>query len=410
MKNRISSKLGILLAVVGVFILTDRGAAQTETVLYNFSASSGAGPTGLSFDSKGNLYGTTIGEGSHDFGTVFSLAPDSSGGWTETALYRFTGGEDGRYPQPRLAFDSAGNIYGVTKQGGVVSHACEFYGCGVVFRLSPSTNGWVYSVLYTFLGLADGGDPNPGLVLDRAGNIYGSTGSGGDDGGGVVFELSPTAHSKWRETPIYAGVPGAQFPSNILLGTDGELYGITSGGSATYGYGEVFKLVPNSGQWEFDVLYAFDAPPASSEPDSLFRDGDGNLYGHTDLGGGPFRDGTVYKLSQAGDGAWQLSPLYAFECCSPVSISLSPSGTIYGTSSWGGDLDHCIAGFGCGGIWELSSGATDWKFSWLYGFDGKSGWGPLGTPVFDSSGNLYGTTSIGGTYGLGVAYELQLTP
>jgi uncharacterized repeat protein (TIGR03803 family) len=165
----------------------------TETILYNFTGGSDGGNVaseGVIFDAAGNLYGTTSAGGAFGKGTVFELSPNAGGTWTETVLYSFQGGHDGSSPSiSPLTFDKAGNLYGETAAGG--NDRCSGSGCGTVFKLSPTGGGsWTESVLYRFNG-TDGSTPWQGLVLDAAGNLYGTAQHGGAYGDGVVFELKP---------------------------------------------------------------------------------------------------------------------------------------------------------------------------------------------------------------------------
>ncbi len=192
----------------------------TETVLHTFSSGpDGAGPwTGLIFDAAGNLYGTAFAGGNlnasacapYGCGVVFKLSPNSTGGWTETVLHAFTGGNDGGYPFGRLTFDAAGNLYGTTEGGANPTCASNVIGCGVVFRLSPPVSGshWKESVLHAFHG-GDGNEPQSGVVFDGLGNLYGMTAVGGENFGcdgagcGVVFKLTPTASGPWKFTGLH---------------------------------------------------------------------------------------------------------------------------------------------------------------------------------------------------------------
>jgi uncharacterized repeat protein (TIGR03803 family) len=206
-----------------VFKLTPtRSGAWTESVLHAFTGGpDGAVPLlGVILDSRGNVYGTTLfgGDttanncrGGDGFGTppgcgvVFKLTPRAHGSWKETVLYSFTGGSDGAFSGDPLIFDSSGNLYGMTGNGGDLAAPCTFgtenkIGCGVVFKLTPAAKGaWTESVLYAFTGGADGGEPESNLLFDSAGNVYGMTEGGGNTsdctgnfsgaGCGVVFEI-----------------------------------------------------------------------------------------------------------------------------------------------------------------------------------------------------------------------------
>lgn len=227
----------------------------TETVLFKFNGENGSHPMGaLTFDAAGNLYGTTDVGGAHNyFGNVYKLTRGKHGKWTETVLHSFNGA-DGGYGIGNVVFDTAGNLYGTTFGGG--GTACEF-GCGVVFELSPNSNGaWTYTVLYRFSGGSDGADPYAGLTIDDTGNLYGTTGFGGNfsvcgDGCGVVFKLSSNKKGEWTYTVLnsFDDSDGAVPESNVILGPSGTLFGTTLGGGGGKlcgaGCGTVFKLSRN---------------------------------------------------------------------------------------------------------------------------------------------------------------------
>jgi uncharacterized repeat protein (TIGR03803 family) len=238
------------------------GGNWTETVLYRFAPFNDYPMAGLILDSQGNLYGTTAGDQSASFGTVFKLSPPvQGGGWTETTLYFFgTSQQDGITPYAGLIFDKQGNLYGTTNQGGVRGTACPT-GCGTVFELSPPGKGgaWTEKVLYAFVDGADGAYPYSGLIVDGAGDFYGTTFYGGMQGGncegiggcGIVFALRPPASGgDWRETVLYrfvAGVDG-QGPENTLIFDKRSLLGTTAHGGGTCAFlftcGTVFQLLP----------------------------------------------------------------------------------------------------------------------------------------------------------------------
>lgn len=188
--------------VACVFNFSLAAHAQTETVIYNFGAlPDGQNPIGgLIFDQTGNLYGTTAGGGNNTCegggcGTIFELSPASGGGWTETILYRFTGGSDGWNPNGPLLMDASGNLFG-TAAWGAMNCGVGSFGCGVVFKLSPGAGGtWTETTLYSFTGAHDGAVPLGGLVADSSGNLYGTTSQGGNQAGqltgGAVFQLVP---------------------------------------------------------------------------------------------------------------------------------------------------------------------------------------------------------------------------
>jgi uncharacterized repeat protein (TIGR03803 family) len=236
--------------------------------LYQFHGSDDGGNPGIGppvFDQAGNLYGTTFDGGTTGNGVVFTLTPPLDGGpgeWTESPIYSFTDGSDGKWPSGGVIFDSAGNLYGATQHGGA-------YDDGTVFKLSPSGSGWAITTLYTFQGGTDGQLPIGGLILDGFGNLYGTTAGAGAAGGGTVFKLSPSGIG-WTFSVLY-GLPGApnQGPfASLTIDTAGNLYGTTAG-EGTYGSGSVFKLMPDNGGWSYTDLFNFN-----------FRDGVVNLTGY----------------------------------------------------------------------------------------------------------------------------------
>ena len=287
----------------------------TKTVLYTFAGGSdGATPNeyggSLVFDKAGNIYGTTTNGGLQECdnkgapqpgcGTVFQLSPSGSG-WTKSVLYRFTGGGDGAWPTSRLIFDQAGNLYGTAIIGGVQG-GCQFvgyYGCGVVFKLSPSGSGWTESVIYSFTGGADGGLPVGGLIFGPSGNLYGTTEIGGDGGGGTVFQLTPS-NGNWTLETIYS-FNGDEGPlDNLALDEAGDLYG-TTGADGAYGSGNVFELQPSDGGWTYTSLYDFCAiypcNDGATPVGSVTFDQNGNLYGTT-YAGGSAALGVVWEITR----------------------------------------------------------------------------------------------------------------
>lgn len=311
------------------------------TVLHTFipqNYSDGAVPYGdLIEDSAGNLYGTTYEGGAINAGTVFELAPDG----TETVLYSFTGGSDGANPESALIRDGSGTLYGTTPLGGI--------GCcnGTVFSIAP--NG-AETTLYKFTGGADGGEPQAGLIKDKAGNFYGTTYFGGSTncyplGCGVVFKLAPGG----TETVLYAfqgGTDGAGPAAMLIRDSAGNFYSTTGTGGAT-GNGTVFKLSPNGTE---TVLYSFQGGNDGATPSSALKmDKQGNLYGTTDYGGAG-NCGTVFKL--APDGTETI--LYSFRCGADGSTAnarlTSYRGHLYSTTTYGGS-QTCYAG--CGVIFSI---------------------------------------------------------
>ncbi len=277
----------------GVFKLApNQDGTWTESVLARmFRPSQG---TDLVFDSAGNLYGETEVEGASGDGTVFRLTPNSDGTWTEEVLYTFTGGSDGGNPSGRLGLDAAGNLYGTASSGGA--------GYGVVFELTPNSDGtWTENVLHSFT-LKDGSDPLSGVTLDTAGNLYGTTSLGGilncqsrDGGCGVVFKLDTSR--KYSVLHKFANHPGANPYVSPILDAAGNLYGAThAGGPADAGV--IFKLAPASnGTWAFTVLHVFLGKPAEQPDARLVLDKAGNLYGTTSNSSANGSGGVVFEIT-----------------------------------------------------------------------------------------------------------------
>jgi uncharacterized repeat protein (TIGR03803 family) len=337
--------------------------AQTEAVIYNFPSTGKAPHTpyaGLVFDSAGNLYGTTYLGGAHNFGTAFKLTPVSGGGWNETTIHSFSGSSDGGNPQAPLVIDSAGNLYGTTLDGGSS-------GQGTVFELSPtSAGGYRETLLHSFSLGTDGYNPTSGLVFDSAGNLYGNTGV-------TLFKLTPKSGGGWHYAVVHefsSDTGGGE--GTLIFDTAGNLYGTGGGGNTTAcspnGCGVVFKLSPTTGgAWHETILLTFDGA----------------------------------------DGEFPLA-----------GLTFDSAGNLYGTTAEGGNLTDCSppVGAGCGVVFKLSpETGGHWHESVLYAFTGASdGAHPAASVTLDASGNVYGTTEQGGGAsgscdppGCGVVFELS---
>jgi uncharacterized repeat protein (TIGR03803 family) len=301
---------------------TGGSTTWTEKTIYTFSGGSDGGipVAGVVFDSAGNLYGTTKKGGNGAFGTVFKLAPPTGGStaWTESVLYSFTNGPDGRNPTASLAVDGSGRIYGTTVIGGRNQNGQAAQ--GTVFQLVPPPPGgtsWGENVLYTFSGGSDGGGPASRLTLDSSGSVYGTTKAGGNNGVGTVFELSPPVPggSGWTEQVLYsfAGNGDGQTPiGGVTFDQGGNLWGTTIYGG-TFGRGTVFRLGAPSQcapGWVENVVWNFSGGPDGANPrGNLLVDVTGALYGTTSGGvsfgsfaipanrGGFVSKGNVFKLT-----------------------------------------------------------------------------------------------------------------
>jgi uncharacterized repeat protein (TIGR03803 family) len=357
-------------------------SAQTETVLHSFDGNDGSYPfSRLTIDGQGNLYGTAGGNPvtPATFASVFRLSPNGS----LSALRQAPSGICNLCID-NLLRDSQGNLYGTEAATGKS-------GSGTVFKLSPSGT---FTVLYSFSGGADGKYPNDGLVSDAQGNLYGTTGMGGADGQGVVFKVTPAG----VESVLYSftgGSDGGEPWGRLLFDSQGNLYGTTyADGALKLSFGVVFKLTPSGGE---TVLHSFTGGSDGGHPNGdLIADSAGNLYGTTPaIPHGPH--GTIYKVTQQG----VLTVLYTFSSSDgfdPRSgLIVDASGNFYGTT-WSGGA------FNDGVVYELTPDGTE---SVLHSFSGSDGSLPVGGVVFDPQGNLYGTTAYGGTNNDGVVFKLS---
>lgn len=366
-----------------------------------------------------------------------------AGAQTESVLYRFQGGSDGANPQASLIADSAGNLYGTTTYGGgsalCVVFAGKPAGCGTVFKLSRNPSGvWTESVLYSFQGGSDGAEPFAGLVMDSKGNLYGTTGYGGDSqcsafGCGAVFQLTPPTSQggSWTETLLYSfqgGNDGSGPQGNLVFDHSGNLYGTTTVGggsvncSGNGGCGTIFRLAPptvSGGMWAETVLYSFNGANGELPFAGLAFDKKGNLYGTTYIGGLGPSGGTVFRANPpASSGNWTVKVLHSFQRGSDggtimAGVILDAAGNVYGTTMYGGG-GRCLTGGqgGCGTAFELSPPSTQggvWREDQIATFPaGRDGRAPEGGLIFDGNGNLYGTTALGGNGHWGSVF--QLTP
>jgi len=426
--STLSSQSLTLLTILSFSLLACPVAqAQTYKVLYNFTGrSDGRFPlAGVVLGPDGNLYGTTGGgwftqncteNGIAGCGTVFELTQTSSG-WNLQTLYSFRGGNDGVAPV-RIIFAPDGNIYGATLYGGDngdnMNQQCLPGGCGTVFKLSPGQGGnWTESVPHRFQGPPDGQQPVRGaLVLDSAGNLYGTTTSGGrylcgqygDTPCGVAYELTPSG-DRWNESIIWNfGNGDGSWPSNVITDDAGNLYGALGFGggyACSGGCGMVFELSPSPTGWSEKVLFNFNSAAGVGHfPDGgLLFDQVGNLYGSTFYGPGDGA-GTVYELTPTGAG-WGHQTLYSlpgqFNTGTYGSLLMDGAGNLYGVR---GDVPS-------GAVYKLTHTDAGWSYSELHNFNGAGdGGSPAAYLTMDLSGNLYGTTYQGGAYGYGVVFEI----
>lgn len=386
----------LLLEVPLALTISASSFAQTFTVLHTFTGDDGESPfAGVTVDRAGNLYGTTKygGMASCDLGcgVLFKLAPQGSG-WNFSALYKFAGPSDGKSPIARIVFGPDGRLYGTTLVGGNSTA-----NGGTVFTLTPpptvcrASCYWIKTTLWSF-GQNDGDALRPGygdLVFDAAGNIYGMTEEGGitqpacGPGCGTVYMLSRSKGS-WSETLIYqfGNGPGYHPYAGVAFDGNGNLYGTTPyGGSGDSGL--AYELTPSNGSWSPTILYNFLFHSDGGVPSAgLVPVNAGNLYGATGSGGSG-GGGTVFELSPMGLD-WNLTVLQSFD--SPAkpfaNLAMDAAGNLYGTTTDGGTFRH-------GNVFKLTRTGDSWTYASLYDFTGGSdGNSPYGAIALDAAGNL----------------------
>lgn len=328
-------------------------------------------------------------DGPFSSGTVFKITPAGK----EKVLYSFTGGNgDGAFPIGALVRDNAGNLYGTTTDGGLFSPSCSTFGCGTVFKISPAG---VETVLYRFTGAGvDGWFPAQGLVRDAKGNLYGTTGLGGQYSGGIVFKITPSGHEAIVHSfNLFTGDGGAPLGGSLILDSTGNLYGTTAVGGSLGG-GIVFKLSPEGKE---TILYNFALGTSDGNQPfgSLLLDSSGNLYGGT-LYGGTNNLGTIFKIDTSNQETILLNFSGTDGAAPGGGLVEDSSGNLYGMTTSGG-TDYY------GTIFKLDPSGTE---TVLENFTGLNGKAPELGFVQDSEGNLYGTTIYGGQFGGGVVFKL----
>jgi uncharacterized repeat protein (TIGR03803 family) len=391
-------------------------AGSKEKVVYSFAGSPGGSTpeAGVIFDLAGhNLYGTTASGGANltcgsGCGTIFTLKRGANGTWTENVLHSFDL-VHGAYPAVDLILDKIGNLYGTTD----VSK-----GLGMAFELARRSNGWRFDVIHQFNAVSGGNQPRASLVMDSLGNLFGTT----VGGQGAVFELTPDSNGHWTDTLIHKFTPakgdGASPMAGLILDATANLYGTTTYGgnkACVAGCGIVFRLVPQSdGTWKEEVLHEFTGGDGMHSVSGLLADNNGKLYGSAEQGGngGCFAGcGTLFQLTPQSGGGWKFTLLHVFKQTDGGSpqgaMALDTAGNLYGTTVIGGNLAACPQQGGCGVVFKLAPAAGGKrKYSVLYKFNNVPDGALPKGLVMDKAGNMYGTTITGGNNGLGVVFEV----
>jgi uncharacterized repeat protein (TIGR03803 family) len=314
-----------------------------------------------------------------------ALAPLNAAFADRVNVLHVFSGSDGASPQASLIMDDAGNLYGTTSRGGSA-------GLGTVFKVAQYGT---HTVLYNFTGADGSQGPFAGLLRDNAGNLYGTTAGGTK--AGTVFRLSPegieTVLHQFSSTDSAGYLPVAPLISDV----HGNLYGTTSTGG-TNGGGAAFKITPAG---KMKILYAFGQSSAGFGPvGGVIADRQGNLYGTTALGG-TGHGGTIFKIAPDGTETTLYSFASGSESFDPWGgVILDKQGNLYGTTMFGGELGNS------GSVYKL---APDGTFTTLYSFGSgfRDGAQPLGNLVADRKGNLYGTTSTGGLQNCGTVFRVS---
>lgn len=365
-------------------------SSQTFTKLADFVATKGGNPAGaLIQGSDGSFYGTTRLGGTYNYGEVFKITPQG----VLTTLYSFNKAI-GAYPTAGLVQTADGSFYGTTTEGGG-------WGSGTVFKIAKGTLATIYNFNYT-----DGQSPSGELVQGTDGNLYGTTATGGANNLGTVFKMTPTGVLTTLHS--FNMSDGAYLYAGLVQGADGAFYGTTERGG-THSAGTLFKV---TSQGSFTTLYNFcskDSCTDGARPDgTLLLGADGNFYGMT-YGGGANGGGTVFRITPQGT----LTTLHAF--CSQDSwctdgrlpyagLMLGIDGNFYGTTLWGGAGPNITDG----NVFRMTPGGD---LTNLYSFNNSSntnGSHPQGKLAQGTDGNLYGTAHDGGVYGVGTVFRLDV--
>ncbi len=384
------------------------GSGGGLNILHNFTQNEngqfGAGSLALRIDSAGNLYGTTAnGGGLIRPAMVYELSPRGQD-WIFTPIYYFGGEHMGGFGPGLNTVGPDGTLYGIAN----TPQTCgQNYECGLIFSLKPAPTtcgtalcGWQESVLHWFTGGNDGWGP-VGLTSDNLGNLYGTAQFGGTYG--IVYELTPSGGG-WAEKVLYSftgGSDGGDPGGSLLVGNDGNLYGITWDGG-DYGFGVVYQLVPFAGGWAEHIIHAFDGQSDGIAGGYLRQDSSGNLYGasyvHYSFGWLPEK---IFMLSPSNDGwvftiIWQTQHQYEYI----GGLAVDAAGNLYGVATNSGESDQLV--------FEIFKRTQDGQFhGWLksgYYFPSEFG------VVVDKGGNLYGTTDFCGTYGYGTVWQFTGLP
>lgn len=416
----------IIAAILLMLAASIAAPAQTLTTLHSFDYTDGANPLARMIQTtNGNLYGTTAyGALRNGDGTVFQISPDR----TLTTLHRFcsrgaSGCTDGSTPLGALVQATNGNLYGTTVNGGAG-------GGGTVFKITPSG---ILTILHSFCaqggGCSDGLEPEASLVQGTDGNFYGTTQSGGTNGFGTIFKITPSGilSTMYAFCSQSSCADGAVPLSALAEATNGNFYGTTYAGGVN-NHGTVFKISPSG---TLTTLYSFCSQSSCDDGQypqaALVQATDGNFYGTTFFGGAnlacasngsPAGCGTIFKITPTGN----LTTLYSFciqtgcpDGQNPGLVVQATDRNLYGTTQGGGAVGTCFAaGVGCGTAFKITpSGAMTTLYSFCSQSNCADGANPDAALAQDTDGTFYGTTHSGGasgacTGGCGTVFSLAV--
>ena len=352
-------------------------------------------------------------------GLVIAATP-VAGAQNFRVIHNFTDGLDGGLPFAGLTIDAAGNLYGTTPSGGIVTGQCSPHGCGGVYKLKAAGSGFVLTPLYNFAAGSDGNFPQSRVTIGPDGNLYGTTVTGGGEGScfysgsgcGTVFQLKASATvpksalAPLEETVLYrftGGNDGGQPQGNVVFDQSGNIYGVTYQGGTTNA-GVIYQLSPSGGGWTETVLYSAQNNGDGANPVFLTIGRSGSLYGVFN-NGGTYGFGAIFQLSHSASG-WTEQTLHSFTGGeggeSPVSLIIDAAGNLYGMTYSGGN-------FGGGTVFALTSSNGSYLFRTVYSLGHEDeGCNPQNALVMDAVGNLYGTASQCGEYNWGAVFKLSL--
>jgi len=414
--GRISSSpalaLGLAIALAVAVGAVPQAHAQAIQVIYSFGSRlyDGVGPesdlwrspSGVILSGTTNLGGDfKCGAGKLGCGAVFQLKPNANGTiWTETIMTRFSR-LFGENPSGGVIRDKYGDFLGTTLKGGI-------FGAGTVFVLHPSSDGWGEDVVHDFASQPDGASPQGDLWEDTQGNFYGTTNGGGTANYGSVFKLDATKEHTYSLLYSFASSADGKFPlGGLVQDKSGNFYGTTSNGGSV-GNGTIFQLDPTG--TTKTILHNFTGTPDGTNPvGALAIDNNGNLYGATHSGGdGICICGIVFELSPPAvkGGAWTESVKYRFtggaDGGEPTGIVRDSNGNLFGTTTAGGSTPP-----GYGTVFEVDLGGSEtvlWSFT-----NGADGGAPVGNVILDAHQKyVYGTARDGGANSAGVVFRIAV--